>query len=306
MGKVEGEATTEDRLDALLARAIELTADLDPGALLPVLPPGPVTDANVAVAAPATRDELRRLTIMFSDLVGSTSLSGRLDPETYRTVLSAYKDTCRRVIEDEFDGHLVHTRGDGMLAVFGYPTAHEDDALRAVKAGLAIHRELATVSTAVRERSGEDLSARIGVHRGLVYLERETEELYGLAVNIAARVQEAAAPGTVAITDEVRSLVGDSIVTAPLAAAEMKGVEHAPTLHQALEEHAGRPAPVAGGPPRWSVATSSSTRCGPASPRRPALRSPWPRWWWATRASARAGSWACSSTSCPGPPRWSS
>ncbi len=206
-----------------------------------MLPPGPVTDANAVVAAPATRDELRRLTIMFSDLVGSTSLSGRLDPETYRAVLGAYKDTCRRVIEDDFDGHLVHTRGDGMLAVFGYPTAHEDDALRAVKAGLAIHRELATVSADVRKRSGEDLSARIGVHRGLVYLERENEELYGLAVNIAARVQEAAAPGTVAITDEVRSLVGDSIVTTPLAETEMKGVEHAPTLHQAIEEHARAP-----------------------------------------------------------------
>ena len=238
----EGDVTTEDLLDALLARAIVLTDGIDPGSLVAVLPPGPVSDASTAVHGDRpTRDELRRLTIMFSDLVGSTSLSGRLDPETYRTVLGKYKETCRRVIEDDFDGHLVHTRGDGMLAVFGYPTAHEDDALRAVTAGLTIHRELATVSAEVRERSGEDLAARIGVHRGLVYLERDTEELYGLAVNIAARVQEAAAPGTVAITDEVRTLVGDAIVTAPLEAATMKGVEHAPVLHQAVEEHARGP-----------------------------------------------------------------
>ena len=232
--------STDELLDDLLARAIELTADIDPDSLEPVLPPGPVADATAA-AGSSTRDELRRLTIMFSDLVGSTSLSGRLDPETYRTVLSAYKDTCRRVIEDELDGHLVHTRGDGMLAVFGYPTAHEDDALRAVKAGLAIHRALASVSEEVRGRSGEDLAARIGVHRGLTYLERETEELYGLAVNIAARVQEAAAPGTVAITDEVRALVGDAIVTRPLAAGEMKGVELAPGLHQVVEERGAGP-----------------------------------------------------------------
>jgi class 3 adenylate cyclase len=175
---------------------------------------------------------------MFSDLVGSTSLSARLQPEAYRTVISTYKDTCRRVIE-ELDGHLVHTRGDGLLAVFGYPTAHEDDARRAVTAALAIHRELAVASQAVRERYGEDLVARIGVHRGLTYLERDTEELYGLAVNLAARVQEAAAPGTVAITEEVRNLVRETVITTPLATTELKGVDRPPALHQVLEEHVG-------------------------------------------------------------------
>jgi class 3 adenylate cyclase/tetratricopeptide (TPR) repeat protein len=232
-----GEPTTEDLLDELLERAVAATQGLPAEALEPVLPPGPVAEGTAAIA-PASRDELRRLTIMFSDLVGSTSLSGRLDPETYRTVLSTYKDTCRRVIAD-LDGHLVHTRGDGMLAVFGYPTAHEDDALRAVKAGLAIHRELAIASEEVHEQVGAHLTARIGVHRGLTYLERDTDELYGLAVNIAARVQEAAAPGTVAITEEVRRLVGDAVITSPLGTTEMKGVERAPALHRAIEERAG-------------------------------------------------------------------
>lgn len=242
-----------EQLDVLLQRAVEVTAGLDPSSFEPVLPPGPYATADAAVAGPATRDELRRLTIMFSDLVGSTSLSGRLDPETYRGVLSTYKATCRRVIEDEFDGHLVHTRGDGMLAVFGYPTAHEDDAARAVRAALAIHDELATASAEVRDRSGEDLAARIGIHRGLVYLERDTEELYGLAVNIAARVQEAAEPGTVAITEEVRGLVAGDLLTAPLAAREMKGVERAPALHRvvgeqqrAVVEHRRWPTPLVG------------------------------------------------------------
>ncbi|HJR26889.1 MAG TPA: adenylate/guanylate cyclase domain-containing protein [Acidimicrobiales bacterium] len=233
----EGGRSVHDELDELVARAAAATAGIDPDALVPITGASGLPAADEVPATTATRDELRRLTIMFSDLVGSTSLSGRLDPETYRTVLSAYKDACRRVIEDELDGHLVHTRGDGMLAVFGYPVAHEDDALRAVKAGMAIHRELADLPPEVHARAGDELTARVGVHRGLVYLERDSEELYGLAVNIAARVQEAAAPGTVAITDEVRNLVADSILTSPLEAREMKGVERAPGLHRVVAEH---------------------------------------------------------------------
>lgn len=247
-----GAASTEERLDALLARAAALAPTVDPAILEPVTAPPPV-DEGPTGPVPRSRDELRRLTIMFSDLVGSTSLSARLDPETYRTVLGAYKDTCRRVIEQDFDGHLVHTRGDGMLAVFGYPTAHEDDAARAVLAGIAIQAALAETAARVQEQTGEPIAARIGVHRGLVYVERETEELYGLAVNVAARVQEAAAPGTVAVTDEVRSLVAEVVATSPLPAVEMKGVERAPALHAVLEERprgprSGRrwPSPIVG------------------------------------------------------------
>jgi class 3 adenylate cyclase/tetratricopeptide (TPR) repeat protein len=239
--------STDDELDDLLARAVLASQGVDPDDLAPVEPVSAPDAAAPEVAAPPTRDELRRLTIMFSDLVGSTPLSAQLDPETYRTVLSAYKDVCRRVIESELDGHLVHTRGDGMLAVFGYPTAHEDDALRAVKAGLEIHRQLVEVSAESRRRTGADLAARIGVHRGLVYVERDTEELYGFAVNVAARVQEAAEPGTVAISDEVRRLVDGQVWTVPLERAEMKGVERAPELHRVVEEQP-RPTP---GDRRW-------------------------------------------------------
>lgn len=226
---------TDDELDDLLARAIAASETVDPASLAAVGPSVPPA-TDVGSPAPPTHDELRRLTVMFSDLVGSTSLSARLDPETYRSVLSAYKDTCRDVIEAELDGHLVHTRGDGMLAVFGYPTAHEDDALRAVKAGLEINRRLVEVSEDTKRRAGAELAARIGVHRGLVYVERDTEELYGFAVNVAARVQEAATPGTVAISDEVRRLVEGAVWTAPLERGEMKGVEQVPLLHRVLEE----------------------------------------------------------------------
>jgi class 3 adenylate cyclase len=231
----------DDDLDALLARAVEASRDVDPTASVgdtPAPPPG----ADLLPTPPPTSDELRRLTIMFSDLVGSTSLSGRLDPETYRGILAAYLDTCRRVIEAEYDGHLVQTRGDGLLAVFGYPTAHEDDALRAVKAGLAIHPALVEASEQAHRTAAVDLRARVGVHRGLVYVERATGELYGFAVNVAARIQEAADPGAVAISEEVRRLVGDAVRTAPLEPREMKGVDHAPALHSVLGEdrEAGR------------------------------------------------------------------
>jgi class 3 adenylate cyclase/tetratricopeptide (TPR) repeat protein len=227
---LEDSRTRDDELDDLLARAVAASQRVTPEEL-EAAPPDP---QDVVSAEPPTQDELRRLTIMFSDLVGSTALSARSDPETYRGLVAAYKDTCRRVIEDQLDGHLVHVRGDGLLAVFGYPTAHEDDAHRAVRAGLEIHRALAARPGV---SGGVDLQARIGVHRGLVYVERQTEELYGFAVNVAARIQELAAPGTVAISEEVRQLVAGAVRTTPLESADMKGVQDAPLVHQVLEEH---------------------------------------------------------------------
>ncbi len=222
--------TRDDELDDLLARAVAGSREVRPEELEAAAPPAP---QDVASAEPPTQDELRRLTVMFSDLVGSTALSARLDPETYRGLVAAYKDTCRQVIEGQLDGHLVHVRGDGLLAVFGYPTAHEDDALRAVRAGLEIHRALAELPSVY----DGVLQARVGVHRGLVYVERDTEELYGFAVNVAARIQEQAAPGTVAISEEVRQLVADAVWTTPLASREMKGVEDAPLVHEVVGEH---------------------------------------------------------------------
>ena len=82
--------------------------------------------------------ELRRLTFMYCDIVGSTELSGRLEPEAYRELMRGYRDAGREVIENRFDGHIVRIKGDGALSIFGYPAAHENDAERAVRAGLAL------------------------------------------------------------------------------------------------------------------------------------------------------------------------
>jgi class 3 adenylate cyclase/tetratricopeptide (TPR) repeat protein len=245
---LEDGQSTDDELDALLARAVVASQGVDPATIARGDDAAGAPGVDTLSTSPPTSDELRRLTIMFSDLVGSTSLSARLDPETYRGILGAYMDTCRRVIEDGYEGHLVQTRGDGILAVFGYPTAHEDDALRAVKAGLEIHRALTTVSEKVHQTTSIDLHARIGVHRGLVYVARDTEELYGFAVNVAARIQEAADPGTVAISEEVRRLVADFVWTEALEPRAMKGVDQAPSLHLVLEER-----PRAGRVPHWQT-----------------------------------------------------
>ena len=152
--------------------------------------------------------ELRRLTILFSDVVGSTELSERWEPETYRGLMSRYRSACRQVIESEFDGHIMQIKGDGILAVFGFPAAHENDAERAVRAGLALVRAV----NEIRPRDvdvDESLAIRVGVHHGPLYVDFDEDEVYGLTANVGARLQAIAAPGTVVLSDEVRMLVED-------------------------------------------------------------------------------------------------
>ena len=169
--------------------------------------------------------ELRRLSLLFCDLVGSTELSGRHEPETYRTLIGHYKAVCREVVEQRYGGHISHIAGDGMLAVFGLPTPHENDAERATRAGLDIVRDLRRLSDHVETAVGERLEARAAVHRGLVYLDVHEDEVYGLAANVAARLQSLAAPGTVVMSAEVRQLVGAFFETVPEKAQRAKGVD---------------------------------------------------------------------------------
>jgi class 3 adenylate cyclase/tetratricopeptide (TPR) repeat protein len=154
--------------------------------------------------------ELRRLTFMYCDVVGSTELSGRQDVETYREMMRGYRDACRDVIESRFEGHIVHEKGDGALSTFGFPVAHENDAERAVRAGLALVQEVRKLFdvTAAAARN-ESLDVRVGVHHGPVYLDLDEADIYGLAANVGARLQTLADPGTVVISEEVRTLVAD-------------------------------------------------------------------------------------------------
>src|SRR6266540_3123621 len=145
--------------------------------------------------------ERRHLTVMICDLVGSTGLSTRLDPEDMRAVIDAYHAACARITRT-YDGFLAEFRGDGILAYFGYPLAHEDDTERTVRAGLDIIAAVGRLET----RAAEPLAVRIGIATGLVVvgdLGREgalwENALVGETPNLAARLQALAGPGTVVV-----------------------------------------------------------------------------------------------------------
>jgi len=130
-----------------------------------------VDEANVEaeelLAAPVDHGELRRLTLLFADMVDSTQLSTMIGPETYRLVVGSYRDEVLRIV-NQYEGHIGETKGDGLLAIFGHPQPHENDVRRAVQAGLDITRQVTRLSDQIRRRFGFEISVRVGVHRGLV------------------------------------------------------------------------------------------------------------------------------------------
>src|SRR5262245_20110523 len=125
----------------------------------------PAVQAQQAPQAPEA--ERRQLTVMFCDLVDSTKLSSQLDPEEYREVVWAYQKVCSEVIT-RFDGHIAQLLGDGLLVYFGYPQAHEDDAQRAVRAGLEMLAAMEAPKIHLKQEKSIQLALRIGVHTGLV------------------------------------------------------------------------------------------------------------------------------------------
>jgi class 3 adenylate cyclase/tetratricopeptide (TPR) repeat protein/ABC-type transport system involved in cytochrome c biogenesis ATPase subunit len=177
---------------------------------------------------PALRDapERRHLTVMICDLVGSTALSVRLDPEDMRAVIDAYHAACARITRT-YDGFLAEFRGDGILAYFGYPLAHEDDAERTVRAGLDIIAAVAQLET----RAAEPLAVRIGIASGLVVigdLGREgalrEHAVVGETPHLAARLQALAEPGTIVVAASTRRLLGDLFRLRDLGRHEVKGI----------------------------------------------------------------------------------
>src|SRR5215471_7443087 len=177
---------------------------------------------------PVARDEAERrhLTVMICDLVGSTALSARLDPEDMNAVIDAYHAACARITRT-YDGFLAEFRGDGILAYFGYPRAHEDDAERTVLAGLEIIATVAQLET----RAGEPLAVRIGIASGLVMIGDLSREgaLRERAVvwetpSLAAHLQDLAEPGTIVVAASTRRLLGDLFRLRDLGLHEVKGI----------------------------------------------------------------------------------
>ncbi|MGZ3471354.1 MAG: adenylate/guanylate cyclase domain-containing protein, partial [Isosphaeraceae bacterium] len=197
-------------------------------------------EAEDLLAAPAGRNELRRLTIMFADVVDSTALSTRIDPEIYRTVIGRYRDHVKDIV-DRYEGHIFSTKGDGLLAVFGHPRAHENDVDRAVQAGLDIVHEVAKLSDRVQKRFGFEISVRVGIHRGTVYLDTEQDDVYGLGANLASRVSGLAPPGTVVVSGAIEALVRDHFDLAKRPAQPVKGIEGVIEHYQVLGERVSPP-----------------------------------------------------------------
>src|ERR1700683_5417611 len=139
---------------------------------------------------------------MFCDLVGSTSLAARLDAEDWRNLVGAYLDAASQAVTG-FGGHVLKRLGDGLMALFGYPHAQENDAERAVRAAPAIQRSLVEINARNASGGAPELQARIGLDSGQVVVDA-TGEVFGEAPNIAARVQGAAEPGSILITARVQ------------------------------------------------------------------------------------------------------
>ena len=173
--------------------------------------------------------ERRQLTVLFCDLVDSTALAGRLDPEDYREVVRAYQDTCAAVIQ-RFAGHIAQYLGDGLLVYFGYPQAHEDDAQRAVRTGLGIVEAMETLNRRLGQSQGVRLAVRVGIHTGLVVVGeiggggRQEQLALGDTPNIAARLQGLAAPDTVVISAATQRLIQGYFTCQALGAQTLKGV----------------------------------------------------------------------------------
>ncbi len=195
-------------------------------------------DAEGLLAAPVDQGEIRRLTIMFADLVDSTALSTSIEPETYRAVVGRYKEQVRQIVE-RYEGHVASTKGDGLLIVFGHPKAHEDDVRRGLYAGLDIAREVAALSDRVRQRFGFTIQVRVGVHRGVVYLDLEQDDVYGLAANLAARVSGLAPPGAVVVSAAVERLTRKHFQLQRLEPQPVKGIAAPVDHYLVLGERAG-------------------------------------------------------------------
>jgi class 3 adenylate cyclase/predicted ATPase len=204
-------------------------------------PPG--EPAYVARRIPAA--ERRQLTVMFCDLVDSTALAVQLDPEDLREVVRAYQETSAAMIQ-RFGGYIAQYLGDGLLVYFGYPQAHEDDAQRAVRAGLGLAAAMGELNARLAQRTGIRLAVRIGIHTGLVVVgemgggSRQEQLALGETPNVAARIQGLAAPDTVVISPATLRLVRGYFTCQDLGSHTLKGLAAPLQVYRILGESAAQ------------------------------------------------------------------
>jgi TOMM system kinase/cyclase fusion protein len=205
----------------------------------------PPQTAPLSATSPPREAERRQLTVLFCDVVGSTALSAQLDPEDLREVMRAYQRTCAEVIQG-FDGYIAQYLGDGLLVYFGYPQAHEDDAQRAVRAGLGIVEAMGTLNTQLAQEKGVRLAVRLGIHTGLVVVgemgggSRQEQLALGETPNVAARIQGLAAPDTVLVSTATYRLIAGFFECQDLGTPTLKGVTEPVPVYQILGESAAQ------------------------------------------------------------------
>ena len=215
--------------------------------------PPPVSDPTPSPAPPVPQGEFphgerhtpdaerRQLTVLFCDLVDSTALAGQLDPEDLREVIRAYQAACATVIEP-LEGHIAQYLGDGLLVYFGYPQAHEDDAQRAVRAGLGMVAAVQALNTQLAQRHGVRIAVRIGIHTGVVVVgemgggSRQEQLALGDTPNLAARLQGLAAPDTVVLSAATLRLVQGYFTYQDLGAHTLRGVSASVQVYRILGE----------------------------------------------------------------------
>ena len=210
------------------------TGDNAPSANSPVV-------SSALKASPEDRAERRQVTVMFSDLVGSTALSARMDPEDLREVISSYQKSVAETV-GRFGGFVAKYMGDGVLIYFGYPQAHEDDAERAVRAGLELVAAIRDLKTHAA------LQTRVGIATGLVVVgdligsgASQEQAIVGDTPNLAARLQGVAEPSSVVVAEGTRKLLGSLFELEDLGPQELKGISGPTRAWAAL-----RPASVEG------------------------------------------------------------
>jgi predicted ATPase/class 3 adenylate cyclase len=211
-----------DSLDSDAQSSRFAESALDPSNRPTVIEPTPLKTAQEA--------ERRQLTVMFCDLVGSTELSTRLDPEDLRDVITAFQEECRAAVE-RYDGFIARYMGDGVLVYFGYPQAHENDAERAARAGLDIVSSMSALNSDIGQAHDVVLAVRVGIATGPVIVgdligEGAAEEaaVVGETPNLAARLQGVALPNQVVVAGMTRRMLGEMFELEDLHTHELKGI----------------------------------------------------------------------------------
>src|SRR6266849_1020158 len=238
--EVDGDVLPDLTADDLIAigitavghrrKLLSAIAGLRTEAPAPAAPAVTAAPAPAPVSAPVQAEaERRQLTVMFCDLVGSTALSTAMDPEDLRDVIASFQTRCTEAIR-RYDGFVAKFMGDGILAYFGYPRAHEDEAERSARAGLDIVAAMAELNAAVPRPPGVELAVRIGIASGPVIVGDQIGEgtasetaVVGETPNLAARLQALAQPNQIVVSAATRAMLGDHFDLDDLGAYELKG-----------------------------------------------------------------------------------